>query len=241
MLNHQIGLRLLAGSLVLSLSACVPQGANRWDKFERDISDMRSVQAEQTTQIADLQSQVRSLNGKIEELQYGQQNKLGGDLNKLQADISTIKRKLPPPAIVPIAPLEADEAYIDSQNNETSKFMGNGFLKLRDGSFGDALALFQEALSTSYNSDAYPLVLFWIAVTNEGMGENTSAVKAYHELSSNYPKHPRTPLALLRQASVFVRLRDSSTARLTLQKLITEFPKSAEASDAKARLKSLKG
>ena len=71
------------------------------------------------------------------------------------------------------------------------------------------------------------------------MADNGKALAAYHEVVTKYPKHQRAALALYRQALVFIRLKDSKTAGLTLRKLIAEFPGSSEAAQAKEKLKDL--
>ena len=124
-------------------------------------------------------------------------------------------------------------------STEAGRFFSQGLTQLRRASFSEALALLQEALASSYNTELYPYLLFWVGVCNDAMGDNRSALRAYHELTSGYGKHLRTPLGLLREGSVFIRLRDSASAKLTFEKLIADFPNSEEATLAKARLKDV--
>jgi TolA-binding protein len=54
---------------------------------------------------------------------------------------------------------------------------------------------------------------------------------------AKFPKSGRAPLALLRQGSLMIRLGDAKTAKVVFKKLVADYPKSAEASRARERLK----
>jgi TolA-binding protein len=58
-------------------------------------------------------------------------------------------------------------------------------------------------------------------------------------LIKSYPKSPYVPEALLRQASLFLALKDTGSAKLILEKLIKEYPKSDQAQTARKKMKSL--
>ncbi len=241
----RLNLPLLFVSVFISvyLSACAGQvgrAGDRLGRLERDISDLRSFQAEQTSQINALQENLRALSGRVEQLEYGQERKIGGDLTKLQEDLSSLKRRVPPPPIVPIAELEADESRLSNSENEAGRFLYNALTSLREGKFDSARSMASEAEASGRSTEILPLALFWQGVANEGLGDNKQALKAYYELSSSYPKHTRAALSLYRQGSVLIRLGDSATARLTYQKLMAEYPKSNEAQAAKDRIKDLK-
>ena len=228
---------------ILILASCAAQGGRSGDRLgraERDISDLRAFQAEQTSQLNSLQEELRSISGRVEQLEYGQNRKIGGDLTKLQEDLSSLKRRVPPPPIVPLSELESDEGRVSNSENEAGRFLYNGLSSIRDGKFDEARSMFSEAEASGRDSEIFPLAVFWRGVASEGLGDHKEALKAYYELSSSYPKHPRAALSLLRQGSVLIRMGDSSTARLTYQKLVAEYPKSSEAQAAKDRLKDIK-
>ena len=117
--------------------------------------------------------------------------------------------------------------------------MANALTRLRTGSYSEGLSLFRQLLGLTQNRDLAGRSLFWVAVSEEGLGNNSGALSAYHQFSQLYSDHPRLPQALLRQASVFLRLRDNETARLTLQKLMAQFPSTAEARQAQEKLSRL--
>ena len=108
---------------------------------------------------------------------------------------------------------------------------------IRQGKFTPAVGALEDAADSVHGTAQAPMVLFWLAVAQEGANANEEAVRRYIEITTRYPKSRRAPLALLRQASVMVRLGDAKTAKLSLKKLVSDYPKSEEAARAKEKLK----
>jgi TolA-binding protein len=141
---------------------------------------------------------------------------------------------------VPVAELESDEGWARNLPAETGRIFLDGLAMLREGKYADAVPLFENAADQSRsNSQAGP-VLFWLGVAHDGLLDNKGALRAYAESVSQYPKNHRAPASLLRQSDIFVRLGDKNTAKLSLKKLVEDFPKSPEAVEAKDRLRSMK-
>ena len=210
-------------------------------RLEKGLADLRSFQAEQTSEVSTLQTELRRLSGRVEELEYLQRARLGSDISTLKQNISNLQRRVPPPAIVPAAVLDDDDAMAQRMSRpEVAKALGEALAKIREGSFADALPLLEEAYAKNYGEQGTVEIVFWEAVAFEGLGENRKALEAYGQLVTAFPENPRKKLALLRQAAVFVRMGDKHTAELTLRKLIGDYPKSSEAQQAQERLKSLR-
>jgi TolA-binding protein len=234
----------IAAIAVLFVSVgCAPKQdilLDRVTRLERELDDVRIVQAELSAKFDALEGQARQVTGKMEELAFSQQsNRLQGDVGTLKQEISRLGRRIPPPALVPLLALEEDEARVGSYSSEESRFFNNGLTRIRTGSYHEAQPVFQELYQLTGNPDLQARAMFWMGVSEEGKGNNPAALKIFHDLVQNHPSHPRVPHSLLRQASVLVRLRDTNTARLTLQKLIASYPDTPEANDARARLARL--
>lgn len=237
-----ISTTLVAASLLVV--GCQPPGSQvrpEVDKIRRAVDDLRSTQADQGARLDSIQSEMRELAGRLEELEHSTDTKIGGDLSAIKRDVGNLSKRVPPPAIVPASALEMDEGITDDMPAEIGTPFAEALQKLREGNFDQALPLLQEAFDRAYASDSQfsPQVLFWSGVAHDGVGDHKNALKAYHEFLTRFGKNPRAPLALLRQASVFVRLGDTKIAKVTLKKLIADFPKSSEAFQAKDKLKSL--
>jgi TolA-binding protein len=212
----------------------------RVGNLERDLKDLRALHAEQTTQVYELSTRLSNLTGDLEELEHGQKRHVTSNLEALQADVTNLRRRVPPPAIVPVVQLESDEAFVSKLPPEASRLFGNGLSKLREGQFDIALSMFKQLSGMGAGRAWQANAMFWEGVCHDGLGDNAASLTAYHKLASSYPRHERAPLALLRQGSAFIRLGDSKTARLTFQKLIAEYPDTSEAARAKERIRDLK-
>lgn len=228
-------------SLTFLFSGCAMQELeDRVAKLERNLQDIRKYQAEQDESITSIDSQTKNLSGRIEELEFGQNKKVGSELSRLGEDVSSIRRRLPPPSVIPIDALEVDEVWAKSLTGEPGELVSEAFLMLREAKFADAAPLFENAVSQLDGTDKASVPLFWLGITQEGLGSDKEALRAYVELSSRYPKSQRASTAYLRQAEVLMRLGDRKAAELALKKLIADYPKSGDADRAKLRLKDLR-
>jgi TolA-binding protein len=228
--------------LLMVVSGCSAYDlGSKVSRLERSLSDLRSMQAEQTESINSLDSQIKLLSGRLEELEFSQNRRLGTDLSALKEDVSALRKRIPPPPGVPIAELEADESWAQRLSEETRRIFLDGLALLREGKYADAAPLLENAAEQA-RSDAGMAgpILFWLGVSYDGLADNKSALRSYAETVSQYPKSHRAPASLMRQADVFVRLGDTKTAQLSLKKLIDDYPRAPEVVEAKDRLRQLK-
>jgi len=236
-------MRIVTLAFVLTLlSGCSAYDlGSKVARLERSLSDLRAMQAEQTESINSLDSQIKLVAGRLEELEFSQGRRLGTDLSALKEDVSALRKRIPPPPGVPVAELEADEAWAQKLSDETRRIFLDGLALLREGKYADAVPLMENAAeqARSDNGLAGP-ILFWLGVAYDGLSDNKGALRSYAETVSQYPKCHRAPASLMRQADVFVRLGDTKTAQLSLKKLIDDYPKAPEAVEAKDRLRQLK-
>lgn len=209
-------------------------------RLERSLNDMRAFQAEQTETINSLDAQIKQISGRVEEMEFSHSKRLGSDLSALKEDVSSLRRRVPPPAIVPAAELEVDEVWAASLTGEPQVLVTDAFLRLREGKFDDALPLLQNAVSQLRGSDKAAVALFWQGVVYDGLQDDRNALRSYADVVYQYPKSQRAPTSLLRQAAVLTRLGDTKTAALSLRKLVDDHPRSPEATVAKERLRGLK-
>lgn len=225
-------------TLVVLLSGCAAQDLKQQvNRLERSLNDLRSFQAEQTETINSLDSQVRQLSGRVEELEFSQNKRLGTDISALREDLSSLRRRVPPPSVVPAEALESDEAWARSLPGESAQLLTDALTSLREGKFSDAITFLRNAEESLAGSDKVGVVLFWQGVAYDGMGEDKDALRSYFQVSSRAPKSSRAPLSLLRQAAVFTRLGDKKAAKDSLKKLVEGYPRSAEATEARAKMK----
>ena len=225
------------------LTSCTANQTMKSDiaKLQRSVTDMRSFQSEQTSEIDSIRNELRGLVGRLENLEYIQRAQLGGSPTALVDNANSLRKKTPPP-IVPVEALEEDEVYLTTAqgNPEALKRFSDALRFIREGKFQEALPLLQEAASMNGNAEGTIQMIFWRGVACEGISDHICALGAYGQIVSLQAPHFRKPLALLRQGSVFLRMGDSKTAELTYRKLINDYPTSREASLAKEKLGDLR-
>lgn len=232
---------LVCGVVAAGAAGCVPQAKNleaELARLDRNVGDLRNLQAEQVTELASLRTEVRQLSGRLDEIEHSQSQKLGS-LSAIESDLSKLSQRVPPPPIVPVKALEEDEAMIPDLPVDVGQRFGEGLARIRAGNFPQAVGPLQEALDLGPTNAWAPNIIFWIGLSSEATGDLKHAAASYLDIVARFPKHQRTPLALLRQGTVFIRLGDKKAAQLTFKKLSAEFPRSQEAARAKERLKDL--
>jgi tol-pal system protein YbgF len=69
----------------------------------------------------------------------------------------------------------------------------------------------------------------------------SAAVKSYDQVLERYPDNAKTPAAHLHKANALISMKQNEKAALELRALIQRFPNSPEASQARAKLASLRG
>ena len=81
-----------------------------------------------------------------------------------------------------------------------------------------------------------PNAIFWSGDCLYNQKEYEMAILEYQKVVADYPKAPKAPAALLKQALAFEKLGDSQTAEIIYQKIVSEYPKSDQAKTARQRL-----
>jgi TolA-binding protein len=230
---------LLISSSLLLISCSTQQLERDIEKLNSGLKDLRSIQAEQTLKISSLEDQVRQLSGSIEEVQYATDQKLGRTIESMQGDLSSLRKRVPPPSIVPENLLIQDEQSVSALPSELVEPISKGLEALRQGDFNRALAFWDESLDLAIGTDWEVLTQFWRAVCLEGLTRPSEAVQEYVAIIKRNPRSPRAPAALFRQATLLERLGDRKAAQITFNKLISDYPKSSEADVARKALKEL--
>jgi TolA-binding protein len=225
--------------VIALFSGCAASGGSI-KSLERNISDLRAMQSEQTDALNSLDSQLRALAGRVEELEFAQNKRIGSEVSALREDISSLKRLVPPPATVPVPELEADEAWASNLPAEQAQLFVDSLALIREGKFADALPGLKEVSERLGSSPKTAQPLFWQAVAHEGLTHHGEARGLYFEVSQRFPKSNRAPTSLYRLGLLLARSGDKKTATLSLRSLVEKYPKSPEASMAKDKIKELK-
>lgn len=81
---------------------------------------------------------------------------------------------------------------------------------------------------------------YWTGETYYSEKMYEQAILEFEKVIKNFPGKEKVPAAMLKQAMAFKELKDVTSARYVLKKLLADFPQSSEAGLAKTKLKELK-
>ena len=110
----------------------------------------------------------------------------------------------------------------------------------REERFDEAISGFKNFLSKYPKSDLADNAQFWIGECYMALGQFEQAILAYQNVMKKYGKGNKVPGSMLRQAIAFYEIKDKTSAKLLLNKLIKQYPKSKEADIAKKKLEIIK-
>lgn len=220
---------------IIFFTGCVPK--SDFDQLKDTVKELQTSHADTVSQLSMTQERLREIQGQLEEMGHKQTTQIGTEVSSLKEDLQSLRRRIPPPPIVPASALEQDENASRRFSQLTAEQFDNGFLRLREGKFAEALSVFTALSQDSSSPDSLPLAFFWLGVTHDGLAEYRNSLADYNEVVSRYKNHYRAPLSLLRQAGAIEKLGDPKAVQAVLKKLIAEYPTSPEARIAKTRVK----
>ncbi len=227
-----------------------------------EVASLRAEQRLLARRLADtradlhaLRTEVSRLRGRIDDLGYRRRLSTGGPAgeewgsaegrtpemprrSEARAPAAGVRPPGAPPAAAP-APGGPDLAG-DLARAEDADFRA-GLQYLQRGDSGRAIQSLRRFVSRHPKDGLVPAAQYWIGESYFAQEKYNEAILAYNEILTTWPESDRVPAALLRQAAAFAKLGDRIDARLILQKLISEHPKSPEAARAKAELRALGG
>ncbi len=110
----------------------------------------------------------------------------------------------------------------------------------RAGKFADAKTTFAGFVRQYPRSGYLPSARFWLGNAQYAAREYKEAIGNFKVLLSEAPGHARAPEAALSIANCQIELKETRTARKTLEDLLRDYPQSEAAVAAKERLSRLK-
>lgn len=219
-------------------------------------TELRSRTAGQNADIDQLQDEIRTLKGKLEETDYLLKQKISGfeelaerreqKLETLDKAANSNKDR--------IARLE-QYLNFDSATNGQKKQPASGkqgkhkpteeeaYQSAKQtydkGDFNAARKGFQKFIKEFPKSKNVDNAQFWIGETYYREKWYEKAILEYQKVIEKYPKGNKITAALLKQGFAFLNLGDKVNSRLILSELIKKYPKSNEAKIAERKLKGM--
>jgi tol-pal system protein YbgF len=227
------------------------------EQYDKEI---RSKTAGQNADIDQLQEEIRTLKGKLEETDYLLKQKIKEfeDLyEKKDKKLETVDKttNLNKDRIARIEQYLNFDSTTSAQKKKpasgtTSGKQGKHKLSEDDryraakqaydnGDFNGAREGFQKFIKDYPKSINADNAQFWIGETYYREKWYEKAILEYQKVMEKYPKGNKITASLLKQGFAFLNLGDKVNARLILSELIKKYPKSNEAKIAEHKLKGL--
>ncbi len=212
-----------------------------------------------------LNDEMRTLTGRIEEIEYKFNRQTQVDMESVKAKEDKIDRlaksakanddriyrieqylnfepskQIPAaekPAIAKIVPAPSDRVKRELPEDEIYRMAKQAF---DQGDSDAARKKFQELIQRYPKSERADNAQFWIGEIYYREKWYEKAILEYQKVIEKYPKGNKVPASLLKQGFAFFNLGDKSNSRLILEELIKKYPKSNEAKIAKDKVKDLK-
>ena len=215
-------------------------------KIDQGAERQRTGQAELTEQINQLKRSLLDLNGQLEQMR-GDNAKLRGQNEELTRAVSEIQRKqkdLQSGVDDRMRKFEPQKVNLDGKEfnaePDEKRQYEEAMELLRKSDFAgtaNALTTFRGRYPASgYGQSA----LFWLGNAQYGSRQYKEAIASFRSLVSAAPDSAKAPEALLAIANCQAELKDTKSARRTIDELLKTYPQSEAAQAGKERLASLK-
>jgi tol-pal system protein YbgF len=189
--------------------------------------------------LLDLQNQIEALKAEVARLR-GSNEQLARDLTDVQKQQKDMQqavndrlRKFEPVQVnVDGRDFTADPAEQAAFESALGAF--------RRGDFPAAQAAFADFVRKYPSSGYRPTALFWLGNAQYANRDYKGAIANFRALLQQAPDHPRAPEAVLSIANCQIELKDSASARRTLDDLVKAYPQSEAAAAARERLARLR-
>lgn len=198
----------------------------RNDKLEKDIGTISSDksqalknQAAIQAQFNDLQTQIRDIQGRIEEMSAAPKT----DTTKVRDMEARIKA---------LEDMNKGQAVAASSKN----LYNTGIDKFNAGKFLEALKIFDSYVADNPNGDLVDNSSFWAGECLFMEGNYEAAMDRYDIVLKNYPKSPKVPDCLYKEGLALIELGDSEAGRLSLEKVVRTYPDTEAARKARIKL-----
>ena len=201
-------------------------------KLGEENAQLRRSLLDLQTQIETLRAEQAKLNGQNEQLLRDV-----GELQRRQKDIAQgvderLRQFEPIKVTVDGREFQADPA--EKRDFEAALAV------FRSGKFPDASAAFAAFVRQYPRSGYVPSARFWLGNAQYATREYKEAIGNFKQMLTEAPTHARAPEAALSIANCHIELKDTRTARKTLEDLLRAYPQSEAAVAAKERLSRLK-
>lgn len=204
-----------------------------------------NVQWELYSQLQQMQQELAELRGLVEQQNYelsqlkDQQRQryldLDHRLNQLKMSPAAATTPEVPTAAAPVSPVSSQPAYDDKSVYD--KAIG----LMRERKFPDAIGLLEELISSAPQSSYIPNAQYWLGELNMAVTppDYETAKRYFVSLLRDYSDHQKVPDALYKLGQLYNSQGETAKAKVTLEKVIADYPSRQAAKLAKQLLSRL--
>ena len=215
-------------------------------RIDQNTERQRAGQQQLTEQIDQLKRSLLDLNNQLEQMR-ADNARLRGQNEELTRIVSEVQRKqkdLQSGVDDRMRKFEPQKVVVDGKEfnvePEERRQYDEAMDLLRKSDFAgtaNALTAFRKRYPGSgYNESA----LFWLGNAQYGTRQYKEAITSFRTLVSAAPDHAKAPEALLAIANCQAELKDTKSARKTIDELLKAYPQSEAAQAGRDRLASLR-
>ncbi len=185
--------------------------------------------------LLDLQNQIEQMRGDLARM-TGQNEQLTRTLSEMQSRQSTIDDKLKQnePSKVTV-----DGREFNADPKEKADFEAALGI-FRAGQFAQSQTAFAEFVKRYPQSGYNASALFWLGNAQYATRNYNEAIANFRSMLSLAPDHAKAPEAVLSIANCQIELKDTRSARRTLEDLAKAYPQSEAAQAGRERLSRLR-
>lgn len=215
------------------------QAIQAYQDLPQGLQSLRDENTQMKRSLLDLQTLIEQLRSDLSK-QLGQQEQLAKDVSELQRrqrdlaqGVDDRMRRLEPVKVNP----DGKEFLADPA--EVKEFDA-ALSFLRKSDFKSATQAFVDFLRRYPQSGYQSLGLFWLGSAQYANRDYREAIANFKSAVEANPASSKAPEALLAMANSQLELKDTRSARRTLEDLIRRYPQSEAAAAGKDRLAKLK-
>lgn len=208
-------------------------------RITQDFARMNEDAAPTRRGLLDLSNQIEALRAEQARMR-GQSEQLARDLAEVQrqqkdvlAALNDRLRQLEPVTVT------LDGQEFRAKPDEKAEFE-QAIESVRKAAFDQAVSRFAAFLKRFPDSGYRPSALFWLGNAQYATSAFREAIETYRRLLSGAPEHARVPEARLAIANCQLELKDTKSARRTLEDVVKLHPQSEAAATAKDRLSRMR-
>lgn len=160
-------------------------------------------------------------------------------VKKISPRMKKVKNADKKKTVQPVVTPTPEPTTVTTAKTPAEKLYDKGLSEYRAENYKAAIASFSLFLEQNNSHKLLPNAKYWLGASRLKDGDYSGAVLEFQHIVADYPKHPKAPEALLKQAEAFAHFGDKMVQKKLYKDVLSYYPKSEQAKIAKAKLSKL--